>query len=241
MNKFIFILAIALLTSCTTATLAPFSGQSWHVDAYTGKAVSDRGMELAFGSEWMICDTTLIQSAEQLSAYPKLEKHLAKGIAEFPEIIVDSIYFYNPARGLLFASYHHIRPLKPNSEIYLYNDTDQVYSKEYARIFGQMTTAIDDDGWEDGPQNSVYTNTRYRPDKKQLVLLHRIPYHGSCLAIFQVCHSKSKHWNWNQGYPPGTLWNIDLGDPDNLMIITAFIQAARTTAVSNLHPIQKTI
>ena len=70
----------------------------------------------------MITDTALIQTSEQIASFPKLAEYLTQGIRQFPEITVDSIYFYNPARGLLFVSYHQNKPLKPNTEITLYND-----------------------------------------------------------------------------------------------------------------------
>lgn len=72
-------------------------------------------MELAFGSEWMVTDTTLMQTTEQIAVFPKLSRHLVEGIAQFPEVKVDSILFYNPHRGLLFVSYHQIMPLKPTA------------------------------------------------------------------------------------------------------------------------------
>lgn len=225
---------ILMLASCKTAVLPPFSGQRWHVDTYTGHAVSDRGMELGFGSEWMVVDTTLIQSADQLAPYPELEKHLAREAAEFPEIAVDSILFYNPARGLLFATYHQDKPLKPSSELWAYNDTVPVYSEEHAKIFGQISTWVDDDGWENGPESSAYRNIRYKPGKKQLVLLHRVPYRGQNLAIFQMCKSRPGHGRaWAQ-YPIYPFWDIDLGNPGNIEYLSLFLQAARTTAVVNL-------
>ncbi len=234
MTKFsFFLLAASLcLASCTTHKLPAFSNQQWHVDPHSGNAVSTAGTELAFGSEWMITDTTLMQTAEQIAAYPKLSSHLASGIAQFPEIKVDSVLFYNPHRGLLFVAYHQAKPLKPTSEIGLYNDSAVVYSKEYARIFGNMTTYIDDDGWEIGPSESVYSNVRYNPNHKRLVLLQRLPH--SNIAVFVICYTNTKKGKWWENYPPGTLWNIDLGDTDNLERISSFLHSSRNLAVENL-------
>lgn len=234
MRKYVILPMLMLLTACSTAKFPSFSSQHWHVDEYSGNAVSDLGMELGFGSEWMVQDTFLIQSSKQLMEYPELEKHLAKGLAEFPEIAVDSILFYNPARGLLFATYHQIKPLKPTTELWLYHDSVPAYSKEHAELFGVVSTYIDEVGWEKGPSNSVYTNVSYRPGKKQMVLLQRIPYRGQNLAIFQICRTKPKRGNWWPSYPIYPYWAIDLGNPDNIEYLSMFLQSARTTAVSNL-------
>lgn len=230
----VFVFACLGLASCTTPKLPLFSSQRWYVDSYSGNAISTSGLELGFGSEWMVTDTTLIQTPEQMAKYPKLSSYLAKGIAEFSEITVDSIYFYNPHRGLLFVSYHQARPLKPTAEIYLYSDTTPVYSKEYARVFGELTTYIDDDGWENGPTHSVYSNVRYKPHDKQLILLQRIPYNGKDIAIFQICTTKPPKGKWLKDYPPGTFWNTDLGNTNNIESVALFLQSSRTMAVSNL-------
>lgn len=229
------ILAVGiLLASCSTHRLPPFSTQRWHVDSYSGNAVSSSGAELAFGSEWMITGTKLMQTPEQIADYPKLGAHLADGIAQFPEIMVDSVLFYNPHRGLLFVTYHQIKPLKPTSEITLHTDSAEAYSKEYARIFGDMTTHIDDDGWEAGPSASVYVNVRYRPRDKRIVLLQRLPGRTENIAIFQICVTNPKKGRWWEDYPPGTFWNTDLGDTDNIDQVSSFIHSSRNLAVENL-------
>lgn len=227
-----FLLAASLcLASCTTQKLPAFSNQQWHVDPHSGNAVCTSGTELAFGSEWMITDTTLLQTAEQIEAYPKLSPHLASGIAQFPEIKVGSVLFYNPHRGLLFVIYHQVKPLKPTSEISLYDDTSRVYSKEYARIFGNKTTYIDDDGWEEGPTASVYANTRYNPKDRRIVLLQRLPHN---IAAIQIWATNAKKGKWQEDYPPGTFWNIDLGDTDNIDRISSALHSTQNLAVENL-------
>lgn len=214
MRKLIFSLILGVaLVSCTSHRLPAFSGQAWHVDSYTGNAVSTDGLEFAFGSEWMVTDTTLIQSAEQLAKYPKLESFLSKGIAQFPEIVVDSIYFYNPHRGLLFAEYHQAKPLEPNSEILLYDGSVQVYNEDYSRIFGVYYTMFDPSGWENGPKNSAYSNVYYKQKKNYLVHLLRIPYSGHNIAIFQI---------------------HDYGKRANLDGIATYLHSSRNTAVENL-------
>ncbi|MDE6278137.1 MAG: hypothetical protein K2M06_08525 [Muribaculaceae bacterium] len=113
-----FILLIALgalaLVSCSTHKLPAFSNQQWYVDTRNGNTISTSGLELAFGNEWMIKDTTLFQPLRQIENFPKLADYLAYGITRFPEIQVDSILFYQPARGLLFTTYHQVKPLKPS-------------------------------------------------------------------------------------------------------------------------------
>ncbi len=222
------------LGSCSTHKLPTFSNQQWHVDAYTGNAISTSGLELAFGCEWMIRDTTLMQSLRQIEVFPKLSDHLANGIARFSEIEIDSIFFYQPDRGLLFTTYHQIKPLKPTSEICLYADNTGAYSEEYARIFGNQYTAIDDSGWESGPTNSVYTNVRYNPKDKYFVLLQRIPYKGKDLAIFQIWATIPKRGKWWEDYPPGTFLRSDFGNTDNIETISNILQWSRNTAVENL-------
>lgn len=236
MTKFSLLIAGACLglASCTTKILPPFSTQKWFVDSYSGNAVSNSGLELSFGSEWMITDSTLMQSHCDLAVFPKLSEHLVDGIAQFPEIEVDSILFYNPHRGLLFTTYHQVRPLKPTSEIYLYDETTGAYSIEYARLFGRQYTAIDDSGWENGPTNSVYTNVHYRPKEKRIVLLQRIPYNGHNIAVFQICRTIPKGGKWRENYPAGTFWNTDLGDTDNIERIANMLHSSRNLAVENL-------
>lgn len=237
-HAIIFVCALCLvaaLTSCTTSKLPLYSNHTWRVDSISGNAVSSAGMELAFGSDWLIRDTTLIQTTSQMGEYPKMESYLAKVISQFPEISIDSIYFYNPARGLLFASCHQNKPLKPTAEIRLYNDTTASYSSEYHRIFGNMTTYIDDTGWEDGPEESVYTNLHYSPKKKEVVLLQRIPYRGQYVAVFHIRSTKPQKGKWWEDYPRGMFWGIDLGNTDNLETISTFLHSSRTTAVSNLN------
>ncbi len=233
--KQIYILCLAaVLTSCTAYRLPSFSNQSWHVDPLSGNAVGSSGIELAFGSEWLVRDTSLIQNPTRMLDYPGLTSYLAGGISQFPEIVVDSVYFYNPHRGLLFVTYHQAKPLKPTSEISLVNDTAAAYSKEYSRIFGNMTTYIEDTGWEKGPEESVYTNIHYSPRNKMFVLLQRIPYKGKNIAVFHIRTTKPKKGKWWQEYPRGTFWKIDLGNTDNLESISSFLHSSRTTAVSNL-------
>ena len=236
MKKFSYIIAATglCLVSCTTHKLPAFSNQQWHVDTSSGNAVSNSGLELAFGSEWMITDTTLMQTSERIADFPKLSEHLANGIVQFPEIAVDSILFYNPHRGLLFTTYHQVKPLKPTSEIYLYDDTTGVYSKEYARIFGNQYISIDDTGWEDGPTISVYTNVHYSPKDKRVVLLQRIPYNGNNIAVFQIWATNAKRGKWWEDYPLGTFLNIDLGNTDNIERISNLLQSSRNLAVENL-------
>lgn len=222
------------LASCTVHRLPPFSSQQWHVDTYSGNAVGSSGLEFAFGSEWMITDTTLMQNPGQLARYPKLSSYLAKAIAQFDGIEVDSIYFYNPHRNLLFAAYHQTKPLKPTSEISLVDESEFVYSREYSRIFGKITTHIDDDGWENGPSGSVYSNVRYLPRNKQLVMLQRIPSGEKNIAVFQILTSIPKRGKWWEEYPRGTFANFDPGNPDNIEKISLIVQSWRNVAVSNL-------
>ena len=239
MNKTLFICCLALsLASCTIQRLPPFSSESWHIDSYSGNAKSNTGLEFGFGCEWMITDTALIQTSEQIASFPKLAEYLTQGIRQFPEIVVDSIYFYNPARGLLFVSYHQKKPLKPNTEITLYNDSMAVYSKEFTRIFGWMNTYIEDDGWENGPVESVYSNLHYNKGDKQFVLLQRIPYKDKNIAVFHICSSMPKKGKWWEEYPRGIFWRVDLGNTDNIEHIASYLNSARTVAVSNLQIIQ---
>ena len=223
------------LPSCTTTKLPIFSNQIWHVDPISGHAISSSGMELGFGSEWLIRDTTLIQSSTQMQKYARLEDFLVKVISRFPEISADSIYFYNPARGLLFASYHQEKALKPTAEIRLYNDTSSYFGKDYSRIFGDMTTYIEESGWEMGPGGLVYTNLYYSPKDKELVILQRIPYKGDNLAVYHIRATIPRKGKWWRDYPRGTFWKIDLGDTNNLEAISTFLHSSRTTAVSNLN------
>lgn len=237
MNKMLTILCCLglVVTSCSTHKFPSFSTSKWNIDQYSGNAVSNSGLEFGFGCEWMIKDTTLIQSSEQLERYSKLADYLNKAIGRFPEIFVDSIYFYNPARGLLFASYHHNKPLKPTAEVSLCADSMAAYSKEYARIFGQIHSFIDDEhSWENGPFNSVYSNLRYDKKNKQFVLLQRIPYKGQNVAVFHICSSIPQKGKWWEEYPEGVFWNVDFGNTDNIEIIAFYLNSARTTAVSNL-------
>ena len=182
----------------------------------------------------MIKDTTLFQSFHQIEDFPKLSEHLAYGITRFPEIIVDSILFYQPDRRLLFATYHQVKPLKPTSEIYLYDETSDAYSAEYARIFGKQYKSIDDSGWENDPTNSVYTNVYYDPKDKHIVLLQRIPYNDQNIAVFQIWASIPKGGKWWEEYPRGTFMNVDFGNVNNIEKISNLLQWSRNTAVENL-------
>ncbi len=223
----------ACVTSCTSYQLPAFSGQRWHVDTYSGNAVSNSGLEMAFGSQWMVTDTILLQTPEQMGVYPKLPGFLAWGMAEFPEIKVDSVLFYNLSRGLLFVKYHQAKPLKPQAKISLVKDLTGVYSKEYARIFGDHDTYIEARGWEEGPKESVYSNVRCNPHDKRLVLLYRLP-GDDHTAIFQICQTHPKRGKWWEGYPPGTFWSQDVCSQDNIEGLVNFLHSARTLAVDNL-------
>lgn len=220
------------LASCKTHQLPAFSDQQWHVDSFSGNAVSTEGLELAFGSEWMITDTTLIQTDAQLLRYPELSSYLAKGMEHFPEIAVDSLLFYNQSRRLLFFTYHQVKPLKPLSEIYLYNESGGVYSTEYARIFGEQYIYIDDSGWEAGPTNSVYVNASYHPKDKQLVLLQRIPYNNLNIAVLEICSTIPRGDKWLYQYPRYTFFETDLGK--NIVKIASIIEDSKNRAVENL-------
>ena len=226
---------VAALSSCTANKIPAFSNQTWHIDHISGNAVSSSGMKFSFGSEWLIRDTTLIQTPTQMQKYPKLESYLAKVISQFPEIAIDSIYFFNPARSLLFAAYHQEKELKPTSEIKLYNDSVTYYIKDYAHVFGNMTTHIEDTGWETGPVESVYTNLHYNPKGKEVVLLQRIPFKGHNIAVFHIWATIPMKGKWWIDYPRGMFRTTDLGNTDNLETISLFLQSSRTTAVSNLN------
>ena len=233
---FLYIIClVAVLSSCTTNKIPAFSNQTWHIDHISGNAVSSSGMKFSFGSEWLIRDTTLIQTPMQMQKYPKLESYLAKVISQFPEIVIDSIYFFNPARRLLFATYHQDKALKPTGEIKLYNDSVSYYMKDYARIFGDMTTNIDDTGWETDPVESVYTNLHYNPKGKEVVLLQRIPFKGHNIAVYHIWATIPTKGKWWIDYPRGMFRTTDLGNIDNLETISLFLQSSRTTAVSNLN------
>lgn len=233
--KFLFFVLGLALTSCASRTLPSFSNQYWHVDAHSGHAVSSKGLELAFGGDWMVTDTTLMQNRTQISAFPKLENSLAKGLASFPEIGVDSLLFYNPHRGLLFFTYHLLKPLKPSSEIYLYDPETSAYSKEYARIFGRQYTAFDESGWENGPVHSVFTNVHYSPKAGRLVLLQRLPpMTGQNIAVLQIIQSIPSKGEWWKDFPRGFFTNKDLRKPDNIEGIGAFLHSSRNLAVENL-------
>ena len=66
---YIMLLCVFLASCTATHTLPPFSSQRWHVDPRSGNAVSTSGVELGFGSEWMVTDTTLMQTPAVL-VYP---------------------------------------------------------------------------------------------------------------------------------------------------------------------------
>lgn len=235
LNFYFYIIGLYVcLVSCNTQQLPAFSRQQWHVDSYSGNAVSTSGLEVAFGCEWMITDTTLIQTDARLARYPKLSSYLAKGLSRFPEIEVDSVLFYNPDRVLLFFTYHQVKPLKPSAEICLYDDTTAVYSPEYARIFGHQYTYIDETGWEGGPTNTVYANVCYRPKDKQLILLQRIPFNGANVAVLQMFATRPKGDKWVDNYPPHTLWALDFGNLDNIVSVASLIHSSNSLAVDNL-------
>ncbi len=233
---FFFIPFIGLLSCKTAYHLPSFSSQRWHVDSYSGNAVSTSGLEFGFGSEWMLTDTTLIQTPEQMNEYSKLEPYLAKALSEFKEITVDSIYFYNPHRGLLFVEYHQEKPLMPTSEIMLCKDLSGVYSPEFTRLFGiQVPYDKEDGGWESGgPSKSVYSNVRFKPKKKELILLQRIPYRGKNIAVLQIHKTNEKKGKWWEEYPRGTFSSTDFGDLNNIGTISHILQSSRTCAVVNL-------
>ena len=244
----VMLLTMLLLPGCSTSRgmfngkttkLPPFSTQVWNVDPRSGNARSSSGLELGFGFEWWATDTVLLQNDGQISAYPKFQDYLAKGLRKFPEIVVDSIYFYNLSRKLLFVEYHQARPLKPTAEISLYDDSIPVYSKECARIFGNMDTYIEDTGWENGPVGSVYSNIRYSKKDRQFVLLQRIPYKGRNIAVFHICTTIPKKGKWWEEYPYCIFWRTDFGNPDNLEHISSYLNSARTVAVENLQLSQK--
>lgn len=234
---------LMMIASCSSASylirghsgkLPPFSRQHWRVDPRNGHAISSSGLELGFGYEWRVTDTILFQTPARIATYPKLAHYLANGISQFPEIAVDSIYFYNPYRRLLFATYHQVKSLKPTIEISLHNDSIPVYSKEYARIFGHIDTHVEDTGWENGPISSVYSNMRYSKKDRQFVLLQRIPYRGKNIAVFHICTSRPKKGKWWEDYPYYIFWRTDFGNTDNIEHIASYLHNARTVAVANL-------
>ncbi len=235
----LIIIAAALgLASCSSPRLPMFSTQKWHVDSYSGHAVNTAGQELAFGCEWWIADTALIQTREQLAVYPKLEGFLAKNIAQFPEIEVDSILFFNPARGLLFVNYHPVKSLRPTAETYLYDESGSVYSEEYARLFGMRYRYVDESGWEDVPTKSVYTNIKFLPGKRQLILLHRLPSKKGNIAVFNFMVTKPGRGKWWEEYPRGTFTTVDLKNPEGLYSISHFIHSSGNLAVENMKVLQ---
>ena len=230
-----------LLSSCTSSrrfskrnVLPPFSGQVWKVDPRNGHAKSSSGLELGFGSPWMVTDTILLQTHDQIASYPKFVDYLTKGLRKFPEIVVDSIYFYNLSRGLLFVEYHQAKPLKPSAEISLYTDSIPVYSKEHARIYGIVDTHIEDKGWENGPESSVYSNIHYSKKDRQFILLQRIPYNERNIAVFHICTSIPKKGKWWEEYPYCIFWRTDFGNTDNFEAISSYLHSARTVAAENL-------
>ena len=241
-------MTLVLLQSCTSSRgifnrnatgLPPFSRQVWNVDPRNGNASSSSGLELGFGFDWWVTDTVLLQTGKQISAYPKFPEYLAKGLRKFPEIVVDSIYFYNLSRKLLFAEYHQAKPLKPTAEISLHDESIPVYCKEYARIFGDIDTHIEDHGWENGPEGSVYSNVRYSKKDRQFVLLQRIPYKGRNIAVFHICTTIPKKGKWWEEYPYCIFWRTDFGNTDNIDFMTDYLHDARTVAVKNLQLSQK--
>ncbi|MDE6481076.1 MAG: hypothetical protein K2L45_12505 [Muribaculaceae bacterium] len=237
----VFGLTSLLLSSCTSSRgiskgnrLPPFSGQAWKVDSRNGNAKSSSGLELGFGFRWMVTDTVLLQNQEQISSYPKFKNFLAKALRNFPEIVVDSIYFYNLSRGLLFVEYHQVKPLKPTAEVFLHDDSIPVYSKEYARIFGVQYTYIEDSGCENGPENSVYSNLHYSKKDRQFILHQRIPYKERNIAVFHIHTTIPKKGKWWEEYPYCIFWRPDLGSYDNLEFISSYLHNATTVAAENL-------
>ena len=107
--------------------------------------------------------------------------------------------------------------------------------KDYARIFGDMTTDIDDTGWETDPVESVYTNLHYNPKGKEVVLLQRIPFKGHNIAVYHIWATIPTKGKWWIDYPRGMFRTTDLGNIDNLETMSLFLQSSRTTAVSNLN------
>lgn len=161
-----------LLASCRSVTLPPFSEQQWHIDKYSGHAVSNAGMELAFGSEWLVTDTTLVQNDGQLNQYQALRPYLKDALDLFPEITVDSILFYNPHRGLVFALYHQDKPMKPVTQIIDNKNQDNCdWLRQHNNVYGTLSAYIEDGEWEAGPETSVFTNLRYKRRKKLIVQL----------------------------------------------------------------------
>ncbi|MDE6577605.1 MAG: hypothetical protein K2J82_11040 [Muribaculaceae bacterium] len=237
-------MTLFLLSGCSSSQgifkgnksgLLPFSGEVWRINSRNGNAISTSGLELGFGCKWMVTDTTLLQTPEQISSYPKFAEFLKKGIRRFPEIMVDSILFYHLERGLLFAEYHQVKPLKPTSEISLYNDSIPVYSKDWARIFGIMYTCVNDNFWEKGPEEgTVFTNLRYSQKDKQFVLLQRIPYKGRNIAVFHICSTIPRKGKWWEEYPYCIFSQTDYGNTDNIDLISVYLNSARTVAVDNL-------
>ena len=245
---FVISVTLVLLPGCASSRgifnrkgtgLAPFSKQVWNVDPGNGNARSSSGLELGFGFEWWVTDTVLLQTERQISAYPKFRDYLAKGLRTFPEIVVDSIYFYNLSRRLLFVEYHQVKPLKPTTEISLHDESIPVYCKEYARIFGDIDTYMEDSRWENGPDSTVYSNVRYSKKDRQFVLLQRIPYKGRNIAVFHICTTIPKKGKWWEEYPYCIFRRTDFGNTDNIDLITYYLHDARTVAVKNLRLSQK--
>lgn len=237
MRKFVTLVAIVLtllLASCSSVTLPPFSAQNWHIDKYSGHAVSNDGMDLAFGSEWLVTDTTLIQNDECFTRYPALRPYLNDALGLFPEISVDSILFYNPHRGLVFALYHQEKPMKPVTQIFDNKNQDNCdWLRQYNSVYGTVESYIEDGEWESGPVMSVFTNLRYNRHKKLVVQLQRVPYCGQDLAIFSIYRTRPKNFR-REDFPGYPFWNRDLGDFENFEVIGNVLHNGRTHAIENL-------
>lgn len=232
---------VFLLTSCHSAKLLTFSGRTWRMSGIN-HAVSNDGMELSFGSPWLLTNMDmLIQSEEEIEAYPEMKVHLRKAFSLYPEIEVDSIYFYNPARKLVFASYHQRKPLKPITELCEAPEEKDLDGKNtyekmkpyYDEVFGRTYAWSDIDGWQKGPTQSVYFNLRKNKRDKLMVQLQRLPYNDGSLAIFSILQTEPKKYH-SENFPMNPYWKYDINELETIELISFWLHGSQTYAIDNL-------
>lgn len=181
--SFVPIVALLLLSGCSTHRGLVFADREWHISNYYGQIIDkDTTYRMTFGNVLIPDPLAIVSSADSVAKYPGMDRFIAE-ILHTARLDSAEILFYAPQMQTMFVKPKHtLPPMKPSSI-----SVSMLDEHPY-------TMWVQDDDVEDWTRKptEMYTYTYFNKRKKQLLRVDCYDYGDEPIAQITVLQSRNR-------------------------------------------------
>lgn len=217
--EYVFVALSLLMVGCGSIKDVPFSSHNWHINPISGNIEStDTTYSFTLCSDVVETELPLIGNDKEAQPYKGLKAYL-NTICSHLEAKCDSILFYAPTKGLLIVGITENKIWKPRSQ-----SANVLTDKPYT-----LWVRDDDvDDWDRKP-DEIYTNVLMDKAAKQLLVIDRLTYKRSDIAIIHIIQTETRKFK-SLGLPDWSGTWADVTDPTCLEPIANWLEGHRKMA-----------